>query len=140
VKREAKVGAWGTGIFENDTACDFAENVAKSKDLKALEQALDRVLASEGDYLEAPDAEEGLAAADVVARLMGRSRTRTPYTAPIDAWVERMESAPSEELVEKARRSIARILAEPSEILELWQESEDFALWKRAVEEIAEHL
>ncbi len=58
--------AWGSGIFENDTACDFAASVAESDDLTALEEALDRVLAAEGKYLEAPDAEEGLAAADIV--------------------------------------------------------------------------
>jgi hypothetical protein len=140
VKRESKVGAWGTGIFENDAASDFATSVAESEGLKVLEQALDRVLASEGNYLEAPDAEEGLAAAEIVARLMGRSGIRTPDTAPIDAWVERMASAPSEELVEKARRSITRILTEPSEILELWQESDDYAAWRRAVEDVAERL
>jgi hypothetical protein len=134
------MGAWGSGVFENDTACDFAASVAKGDDLAVLERALDRVLASKGNYLEAPDAAEGLAAADVVARLKGHPGIQTAYTASIDAWVERSQSAPSEELVEKSRRSIARILTEPSELLDLWRESEEFEAWKRAVEDLSARL
>ncbi len=134
------MGAWGSGIFENDAACDFAASVAESDDLKALERALDRVLAAEAEYLEASEAEEGLAAAEIVARLNGSPGTRTSHTASIDTWVERLRLAPSEELVDKARRSIIRILSEPSEILELWQESKDFEAWKRAVAEVSQRL
>ena len=59
------MGAWGSGVFENDTACDFAASVAEGADLAPLEQAFDRVLAQQGKYLEAPDAQEGLAAASM---------------------------------------------------------------------------
>jgi len=56
------VGAWGAGVFENDVACDFASAVADGGGVHVLDEAIDRVLSSEGNYLEAPDAEEGLAA------------------------------------------------------------------------------
>jgi hypothetical protein len=105
-----------------------------------LEQALDRVLKSETNYLEAPDAEEGLAAADIIARMKGSTGAQTSYTALIDAWVERSKSTPSEDMIEKARRSIIRILAEHSELLELWQDSTEFEIWKRNVEEVARRL
>jgi hypothetical protein len=134
------MGAWGKGTFENDTACDFATTVTEGNGPVVLEQALDRVLASETNYLEAPDAEEGLAAADIVARLNGSPGARTAYTATIDAWVERSKSTPSEALIEKARRSITRILTEPSELLELWQDSVDFEVWKWNVEEVSRRL
>ena len=134
------MGAWGKGTFENDTACDFAANVAEENGLVVLEQALDRVLASQTNYLEAPDAEEGLAAADIVARLKGSQGAQTAYTAKIDAWVERSKMPPSEALLEKARRSITRILTEPSELLELWRDSEDFEVWKSSVEEVSSRL
>ncbi len=134
------MGAWGIGIFENDTACDFAATVAEGNGLLVLENALDRVLAAETNYLEAPDAEEGLAAADIVARLKGRPGAQTAYTAKIDAWVQRSKATPSEVLIEKARRSIARILTEPSELLELWQDTADFEVWKSSVEEVSRRL
>jgi Domain of unknown function (DUF4259) len=138
--KESEMGAWGMGIFENDTACDFAAAVAEGSGLLVLERALDRVLASETNYLEAPDADVGLAAADIVARLKGRPGAQTAYTAKIDAWVERSKSTPSEALIEKARRSIARILTEPSELLELWQDSADFEVWKSGVEDVSRRL
>ena len=98
------------------------------------------MLAAKGDYLEAPDAEEGLAAADIVARLNGSPGVQSAYTATIDAWVGRMQLVPSKELVDKARRAIIRILTQPSELLELWQESKDFETWKRAIDEVSQRL
>jgi hypothetical protein len=134
------MGAWGCGTFENDTACDFADTVAGENGLVVLEQALDRVLATGTNYLEAPDAEEGLAAADIVARLNGTASAQTSYTATIDAWVERSKLTPSKALIEKAQCSITRILTEPSELFELWQQSPDFEAWRRSVEEISKRL
>ncbi len=134
------MGAWGKGTFENDKACDFAANVAEGSGLVLLEQALDRVLASEATYLDASDAEKGLAAADIVARLKGSPGDQTSYTARIDAWIERSKSKPSDALIEKARRSIARILTEPSALLELWQDSGDLEVWKQSVDEVSRRL
>ena len=52
------MGTWGIGVFENDTACDFAGDVAEGGDVASLETALDHVLAIGGGYLEASDAAE----------------------------------------------------------------------------------
>ena len=134
------MGAWGAGVFENDMACDFASAVADGGGVRALDEAIDRVLSSEGNYLEAPDAEEGLAAADIVARLRGNPSQQTAYTAAIDAWINNAQAQVPDELVDKAKRAIVRILLEPSELLELWTESEDFEGWKRAVEGVAQRL
>ncbi len=77
------MGAWGKGIFENDTACDFAADVADGGGISTVEHALDRILLRGVDYLEAHDAEEGLAAAEIVARLNGSPGDKTPYTARV---------------------------------------------------------
>jgi hypothetical protein len=134
------MGAWGPGIFENDTPCDFALNVAYGDGIGLLNEAIDRVVGSGENYLEAPEAEEGLAAADIIARSRGSTGQQTAYTASIDSWVANSKSVASDELVNKAKQSIARILREPSELLELWAESADFDHWKRCVEEVAERL
>jgi hypothetical protein len=105
-----------------------------------LAQALDRVVSCDGGYLEAPDAEEGLAAAEIVARLKGSPSQQTAYTASIDAWIKGLQTGVSDELVEKAKLSIVRILTEPSELLELWTASDDFDGWKRTVEEVSKRL
>ncbi len=111
------MGTWGFGVFESDIACDFASTVAEGGGIIALAKALDRVLSCGGDYLEAPDAEEGLAASEIIARLIGQLGRETAYTAPIDVWVKSAQATASDELVEKAKRAIVRIVSEPSELL-----------------------
>ena len=134
------MGTWGIGVFENDTACDFAGDVAEGGDVASLETALDHVLAIGGGYLEASDAAEALAAADIVARLSGNSGEQTAYTASIDEWVESQKSPPPQQLREKARRCVTRILTEPSDMLELWQDTDEFDAWKRSVEAVLARL
>ena len=113
---------------------------APASNVRALETALDHVLAIGGGYLEASDAAEALAAADIVARLSGNSGEQTAYTASIDEWVESQKSPPPQQLREKARRCVTRILTEPSEMLELWQDTDEFDAWKRSVEAVLARL
>jgi len=134
------MGAWGVGTFENDTACDYAFEVAETSNLSKLESTLDHALASDKAYLEAPRAEEALAAADIIARLRGRFGARDAYTEKIDEWVGRVGLSPSDELVEKARRCVTRVMTQPSELLDLWTESDEFSSWRSSAEELLRRL
>ena len=60
------MGAWGSGPFENDDACDWLDELADSG-VAALREAL--ALADAADYLEAPDGSVVVAAAEVVVGL-----------------------------------------------------------------------
>ena len=134
------MGAWGVGTFENDDACDYAAEIANSSNLSKIEATLDQVLKTGDSYLEAPEASEALAAADIVARLKGNFGKRDAYTEIIDAWVSGIKLTPSNDLVEKARRAVDRVLTEPSELLELWSEAEELGAWKSAVNEVLARL
>jgi hypothetical protein len=134
------MGAWGAGTFENDTACDFAAEVAETSDLKKIQAAFDRVLAVGSGYLDAPDAEEALAAADIVARLRGNFGPQTAYTESIDTWVKKRKLAISDDLVARARQSVARVAMPPSELLELWSESDQLSTWKSSIDELIGRL
>ncbi len=134
------MGAWGVGAFENDAACDYACEVAGGKDISRIEIALARVLATGAANLKAPDAEEALAAADILARLGGKFGKRDAYTASIDEWVTQIKLQPGKQLVKKALSAIARILKEPSELMELWRDSDEFDAWKASVEELTARL
>ncbi|RBP08551.1 uncharacterized protein DUF4259 [Roseiarcus fermentans] len=131
------MGAWGTGIFDNDTAADFAGAVAESGGVPALEAALDRALAAGDVYLEAPQAEEALAAAEIVARTSQPSAGPDPYTASVDAWIAANHPQVGAALRDKARRAIARVLTEPSELLEVWMESGQYEAWAHAVRDVS---
>lgn len=134
------MGAWDTGIFDNDTACDWACGLKDAHDRALIERTLDAVLDVGDDYLEAPEAEEALAAAETLARLLGRGGVRNAYTEAVDAWVAAHPGRPSPELLGKARRAVARILGADSELRELWEDSDDADAWRQAVEDLQARL
>lgn len=134
------MGAWGTGVFDNDTACDWADDLAETNNLSAIEAALDKVLASGAEYIEAPDAEEALAAAEVIARLQGNAGFSDAYTETINTWVEENKLNVSAALANKACSALERILLEPSELMELWEESDEFGVWKSVVENLKSRI
>ena len=128
------MGAWGTGVFDNDTACDWAYGLEEQSGLSLIERTLDTVLAAAGEYLDASDADEALAAIETIARLQGHWGVRNSYTANVDAWVEKAKLQPPPALARKAHAAIDRILGEDSEILELWDDSELLDEWKQEVD------
>ena len=134
------MGAWGTGIFDNDTAADFGHTIADGGGIRAIEDALDTVLASGGEYLEASAAEEALAAADAIARMKGNGSGPSAYSEALDAWIQTNRPSASDALLTKARSAVERVLSEPSELVEVWQESDEFPAWKSSVETLLRQL
>ncbi|MGZ5930692.1 MAG: DUF4259 domain-containing protein [Rhizomicrobium sp.] len=134
------MGAWGKGPLENDDACDYADAVADGTDLSPVERTLDKAVKANGSYLEASDGAEALAAGEIVARLLGRPGELTPRTAKIDEWIESKKVAPSSQLIDKAKRAVSRVITEPSELMELWIDSDDFDSWQSSVEDLIQRL
>ncbi|MGZ6021044.1 MAG: DUF4259 domain-containing protein [Rhizomicrobium sp.] len=134
------MGAWGKGPLENDDACDYADAVADGTDLSPVERTLDKAVKANGSYLEASDGAEALAAGEIVARLLGRPGELTPRTAKIDEWIESKKVAPSSQLINKAKRAVSRVMTEPSELMELWIDSDDFDSWQSSVEDLIQRL
>jgi hypothetical protein len=134
------MGTWGAGTLDNDTAVDWMYGLGEVSDLSLIEGTLDRALAVGGEYLEAPDAEEALAAAEAVARMLGNSGVRNDYTQVMDTWVAYMNRLPPSELVAKAQRIVARIQEAPSELLELWSRSDKSAVWKQSLADLVRRL
>jgi hypothetical protein len=130
------MGAWGNGSFENDRALDWArEMLAGDQPLAAVEFALDE---STGvDYLEADEGSAAIAAAEVVAGLAGRSRGTMPEA--ITAWVTK-QPEPTDELLALAIKAVRRVLADDSELRELWEEGDEGDDWRGDVEELLECL
>jgi hypothetical protein len=134
------MGTWGIGTFENDTACDWAYELEKVKDLSVIERALDEVLNVGAEYLDSHEAVEALAAAEVIARLKGNPGIGCGYTETVDQWVETNRLAPPQALIEKSLKAIERVLFRPSELLELWGETEDFTVWEESVKDLSKRL
>ena len=131
------MGAWSHESFGNDDACDWGHELAETNDLSVIESALDEVLAIGDDYLELTEASNGIAAAEVVAQLQGnRSDAESSSYEPVDEWVAKVKLTPPQTLTRKAHQVLDRVLQEPSELLELWQEGKEGNRWVEAVQNL----
>ena len=131
------MGAWDSGSFDNDTACDWAYGLESASDLAYIEAAFDEVLAAGDEYLEADAGQCAVAAAEVVAKLRGRSSEVSAYTESVDKWVaahKHLTLTPA--FLAKADAALARLAREPSELLELWSEGDDGEGWAEQVAEL----
>jgi len=134
------MGTWGPNAFENDAALDCMAEIVDGGGLAAIDRFLDGVLRTGGDYLEAPDAECTLAMAEMVASLAGRPAMETDVPPEIAEWLARAGEAPTPALMAKASLATHRVVTEPSELLDLWQETPDFPLWKASVDDLLGRL
>jgi hypothetical protein len=130
------MGAWSYESFGNDDACDWIAELEEHDDLGFVESTFDAVLAVGDDYLEAPEACAAIAAAEVVARLQGHFGRKDASSEGVDAWVERVRLQPPASLIDKACRALDRILSDPSELLELWEDAEPSGAWQAEVKNL----
>jgi hypothetical protein len=130
------MGTWAVDAFGNDDAADWAYGLENVKDLSLVEATLDKAIAGAGEYLEAPEAAEALAAIEVIARLQGNWGERSPYSESADLWVEANRLVPTGEVVGKAHRVLDLVLGENSELDELWRDSDEHADWVASVAEL----
>src|SRR5262245_57980703 len=111
------MGAWAHGSFDNDDALDGVGELEGAEDTEPITQAFDAVLEAD-DYREAPEASMGIAAAEVVAALLGKLAAKLPDE--VTSWLVG-KKPPKPALVKKAQRVVERILKD-SELKELWAE------------------
>lgn len=130
------MGTWAVDSFGNDDACDWTYELEKAKDLSPVEDALNVVLNSGDEGVESSEATEAIAAIEVLARLQGNWGKRSAYSERLDNWVEANKIKPSKALVQKAHLAIEYILAENSELKELWQDSDEYEAWLASVNDL----
>jgi hypothetical protein len=66
------MGAWGTGVFDNDDAQDWLEDLLEEKNISILKDTLQQAL--EEEYVEEPYGSCGIAASEVVALILGKGQ------------------------------------------------------------------
>lgn len=122
------MGAWSEGGFGNDTAMDFADEVASVSD---LDRALKR---SEGLY-DSDAASQAVAAAEVIAACLGRPSHDFPKE--LKGKLSNF-GTPSDALIKKARVAMSEVSG-TSELAELWEEAQDES-WKAAMNDLLARL
>lgn len=149
------MGAWDAGSFQNDTALDWAGSLCESGDISGVRIALVRVLEERrsehpsffgrmlgrrtiAPYLEADVAEEGLAAAEVVAFWLGHPDEHFPdYLREL---ASRHSNLLSPELIVLARQAVLTIKTK-SELKDFWEEGDGVAPdWHAAIADLERRL
>jgi hypothetical protein len=83
--------------------------------------------------MEAPEAQQGIAACEVVALVMGHSSAASQAEEELTARVARIKPSVDAGVVSQAVQVVDRVLAPGSELRELWEESDEFKDWQADV-------
>lgn len=136
IEGDAGMGAWSHEPFGNDVAGDWVYDLERSKDLSAIGSALSAVTDEADEYLEAPQCSAALAAAEVVAAMLGKPVESLPEEVTV--WMKG-KPRPDDALISKAKKAISAIL-QSSELQELWAESEHYPQWQAITKDLLTRL
>ncbi len=126
------MGAWGIHFDESDGSLDFLGEVEDSRDWAEVDHRIRDYIAN-GGY---DDAEEALAAAELVAAGLGRASPRLkPELAEWSA--ERKGDA---QRLRPDAISAAKLVLDASELNELWAEADEGEDWRATVEDLLTRL
>ncbi|GAA3537664.1 DUF4259 domain-containing protein [Kribbella ginsengisoli] len=132
------MGTWDATVFGNDAAADWAAGLVDAGDEQLVRDALERAVGPDCvHYLEYSEGVEALAAAEVVAAAAGRATASNPYNEKALGWA--VGRSGLVELIPLAVRAAERVIAENSELRELWAEPDDPA-WAAAVQDLLGRL
>ena len=134
------MGTWSHESFGNDTANDWAYELEDATDFSVIEAALQVALDEGDEYLDADLAMEAIAAVEVIAKRLGKGTQSDVYTEKVDQWLETISEQPSDDLLSLAKRVLERIVADDSELKELWLESDEYELWLGNIQQLIDAL
>lgn len=124
------MGAWGEKAFQNDSALDWVADLEEGG-IDLLRDVLERVSsAGEGEYLDVDDGSATVAAAEIVAATV-HGLARLNHDA--QAWLREHDAEIGDAEMGLARRAVARVLGESSELRELWDEGGVDNDWRKDV-------
>jgi hypothetical protein len=124
------MGAWGDGVFENDAAGDWLDQLVESGKSTAIDEALSLAVEAKPERLEADEAGAALAAAEVVAAARGHRHAELPGEAK--DWIANSAYFPTPPIGDLAVKAVKRV-RDDSELAELWAEADEVAAWKRGI-------
>ena len=127
------MGTWDIGPFENDMAADFADALdeAPESERETLVRAALINAVQTRDYLESPEGSEVVAAAAIIA-------AQYPGGEPISTIYGPSETLPilATDLRRLAVEALDRVVAENSELADLWDETADGPKWRQTIRRI----
>ncbi|SHM85884.1 protein of unknown function [Chitinophaga jiangningensis] len=120
------MGAWGTRNFENEGSQDWVFDLIDNKDGGMVSDTLARII-NNHEKLEVSDCEEGLAAAETVAALVGRASEDYPED-PLDR-LDILNLIGTKALRNQAINAVKKIIAD-SGMRSAWEEAGQLEQWE----------
>ncbi|SIS74393.1 DUF4259 domain-containing protein [Neptunomonas antarctica] len=132
------MGAWGIGVFDDDTSCEVIED-AMDEGLSISELVDQAISSSECKYLEYTECHEIIVAAAMVNSLI--NKVSYDGIDGLDKWLSKQHLDTVVPFKGKLAAALSRVLGESSELNELWAGNEDdYPTWKANLEAIIHDL
>jgi hypothetical protein len=133
------MGAWGTGIFQDDAAMDFLDGLPdEPAPFATMAQALQAAMGAE--YLAYDEGQAALVSAAVIDAVC-RGVALDGVDDEAGAWLAGLDAGPATALRGAAAGACRRLLGAGSELQELWSENEeDFPAWRAQIDGLASRL
>lgn len=137
------MGAWDTGIFDDDAALDMIEAYQDINDPTLLFTTAFE-LAIGAEFLHYDECHSVTVAAACIDSL----RNGTTYNLetgdednPLSAFVQKNKALNTDGLTTLAVRALEKVISDQSELNELWQENEEhYPAWKNNIEALIKRL
>jgi len=131
------MGAWGSGVFENDDAGDWVWELEDDADGSVIVEALSIIVDTAIDEQpDAGDSSNALAAAEVVASARGPRTPGLPTEASV--WIQAHAALVDQSWLALASGAVERIAID-SELKDLWDASGD-GTWADGVADLLSRL
>ena len=129
------MGAWGSSVFENDSAADWLGELLEEGRFQLIGEALGALTSG---YNEADECSAALAAAEVVAAARGWQVRAFPKE--LKQWIEEFDYRPTDDARTLAIQAVCRV-RDDSELAELWKENaKEEKKWRAGLEDLIERL
>lgn len=131
------MGAWGSGTFEDDIACDWLEDLYDSDPLAFFRECLD--LDGQVDYLEYVACIGVICTAEMIHGLLHQPRAGLP-SAAIN-WLRENQGLSVRPLIPQTIVAMQQVLGDHSELREMWEdESQRCREWIQTTDDLLQRL
>lgn len=136
------MGAWNTTSFGNDAAISWLQEMIEADAWPMVDEAFTAVLGVGDEMLDEEAAQEGIAACEVIAWLLGHPSEDedSDEQDALQEWVLEQEFELGKEWVTKAKKVIDRAYNHPSELREFYEESDDLEDWQHHLADLKRRL
>lgn len=133
------MGAWDTGIFDDDTAYDVLASLSLADPMEQINEWYANV--EDSDYLEYTDGQCLLVSGAVIDAALNGTVYRCDDEETLATVVAVVKEKDPASLKATAAANLQRVLGEGSELRELWEENEElYPVWRENIEAIIGRL